>query len=574
MIVAATIPAATSCTDYDDYNEAYSDVNAGADKSLWDNIVANPELSEFAALVKKAGFDADLASSKTYTVFAPLNDALDETAYADMDQETLLTRFVETHVANYNHAASGEVDNRIHTLNKKSYAFAGNGSYTYGGIDVKTANIPSTNGVLHTLGGVVEYRENVYDYILQNTQATKLSEYFKYYETKELDKENSVIGPIVDGKQTYLDSVMVINNLLLDRFNCSIDNEDSTYTMLIPTDEAWDEQYAKIKSCFNYIKNTPSQDIENTTATKDEDIPGTVMDDIDNTFWTDSLSKMMLVKDLIFSNNDYYNRWLTDSKHTFNDSLRSTIREKYSNPDAILAETIEEVPLSNGVGRVVDSIAVYPWESYVWEMTYGTDPRYYYSRALNGTQIYLSEEVDPQYGVLEGGQHLEYMLLQSPMKYSQPTIDVCLPSVMSSKYNFYVVVVTPKVDNYQSVNGYESDLPNSLHFTLNYSDKNGKLQNYKFSSDGKENPATAKPFVSDNSKIDTMFIGSFTFPVCYYGLITKDDKRVMPVLKIKSSFSQFSESSKAQYTMDMRIASVILRPAEMDEVQPLIRPKE
>lgn len=72
MIVAAMF-AATSCSDFSDYNETPSTGNMSADKTLWENISHNENLSDFAALVKKAGFDAALSQSHFYTVWAPAN---------------------------------------------------------------------------------------------------------------------------------------------------------------------------------------------------------------------------------------------------------------------------------------------------------------------------------------------------------------------------------------------------------------------------------------------------------------------------------------------------------------------
>lgn len=561
MIVAATIPAVTSCTDYDDYNEVRSDVNAGVDKTLWQNIVDNPELSEFADLVRRAGFDTELAGSKTYTVFAPVNDAIDETQYEGMDKDMLLKRFVKNHVANFNHAASGQVDERIRMLNNKSNVLQGAGSYTFGGLDIKTANIPGMNGVMHTLGDVLDYRDNIYDYIMQSTETTQLTDYLKKFEIKILDKENSVIAPIIDGKQTYLDSVIITRNYALTVFlGAQIENEDSSYTMLLPTDKAWQQSYDKIKGCFKYIANTPSQDILNSDKTADKDIPVTVMDDIDPALLQDSLSLMCIFRNLAFSNNNSYNRWIEDPKFTSNDTIQTTTRLKFSNPDEILGQTIEKIQLSNGVGRVVDSLAFLPWETYnssvgISSLSMGL------CRTVNGTPIRMEDVlVDKKYGVFEYGQEISYMLLQSPSKNAKPELDVCLPGVLSTAYNFYVVVVTPKVDSIQSVNGYNWDMPNSLNFTLNYSDAKGKLQNYKFSADGKVNPSKPTPFVNDTSKIDTLFLGKFEFPVCYVGLQTKTEEAVMPVLKITSSVNAFLETQKKKNTMDLRIASVILQP--------------
>lgn len=565
MIVAATIPAVTSCTDYDDYNEARRDINAGADKTLWQNIVANPELSEFADLVRRAGFDKELDGSKTYTVFVPVNDALDETKYEGMEPEMLLKRFVKNHVANYSFAASGEVNERVRMLNNKSNMFQGAGTYTFGGLNVKEANIPGVNGVMHTLDNVLDYRDNIYDYIMLTDKAPLFTEYMKKYEQKILDKANSVIGPIVDGKQTYLDSVMIVrNHAATNILRAQLESEDSSYTVLLPTDKAWQDQKAKISNCYNYIANTLSQDILNTDKITDSDIPNTTMDNIDAAYYKDSLSTLMLVKDLVYSNNNYYNRWMETPEFTSNDTIRSTTGNKLSQPEKILAETTEKIQLSNGVGRVIDSLAASSWDVYNYERIFNASISRH--RVINSAPVNIESFHRLPDGTIEP---FYYLLAQSPSKNAKPSLDIVLPNVLSTKYNFYVVVVPPKEDNIQSINGYDTDMPNSLNFVLNYCDAKGKLANWKFSSDLKDNPSKALPFINDTAKIDTMFIGSFTFPVCYYGLKTQNGAAVQPVLKITSSINAFLETQKKQNTMDLRIADVILRPVELDEADPL-----
>jgi hypothetical protein len=55
-------------------------------------------------------------------------------------------------------------------------------------------------------------------------------------------------------------------------------------------------------------------------------------------------------------------------------------------------------------------------------------------------------------------------------------------------------------------------------------------------------------------------VGEFTFPVCYAGL--GNDYR--PNIKITSPFSVFNKNLTSAFTRDLRIASIILRPKEMD----------
>ena len=127
VIVTAGMLAVTSCTDYDDYNKVPTDVNASAERTLWENISQNSSLSDFANIIKYVGFDDELQQSHFYTVWAPLNGTYDAQSLLNQDKETVLYRFVKSHIAEYNHNVSGGVDERIHALNDKSFSFIGSG---------------------------------------------------------------------------------------------------------------------------------------------------------------------------------------------------------------------------------------------------------------------------------------------------------------------------------------------------------------------------------------------------------------------------------------------------------------
>ena len=62
-MMAAGMLTATSCSDFDDYNETQMNAEATGNLSLWENIKQNPNLSDFKELVEKAGFDDELQGS-------------------------------------------------------------------------------------------------------------------------------------------------------------------------------------------------------------------------------------------------------------------------------------------------------------------------------------------------------------------------------------------------------------------------------------------------------------------------------------------------------------------------------
>ena len=217
MMAAALIAA--SCTDFDDYNEAYQTGGAGSNKTLWENISERENLSDFARLLSKGGYDKELSKSRFYTVWAPENGTFNFDEFNQMDSATLVQRFIKSNVADYNFVLSSSVDERVHVLNEKSFTLQNLEGCTFGGNDIVTSNIPSLNGTLHITDGAVQYMPNIYEYIFDNADTdSSIAQYLKKYEDVYLDEKNSVVGPIDSlGQQTYSDSVMVMRNVIMEQ---------------------------------------------------------------------------------------------------------------------------------------------------------------------------------------------------------------------------------------------------------------------------------------------------------------------------------------------------------------------
>lgn len=537
VMVLAGIMGTTSCSDFDDYNTARTDVTDSANKTLWENISTNKQLSQLAAIIKKSGFDKELSASHYYTVWAPLDGTYDAEALLSKDSIALRQQLVKNHIANYGHGASGTLDERVHMLNEKGYDFKGSGSYTFNGIALKQANLPCVNGLLHTINGQVPFRYNLYEYISKGEGLDSLHQYFMRYETRVLDTKNSVLGPMVNGKQTYIDSVIIVNNSLAKRLNAKLENEDSTYTMLLPTNEAWKSEYEAVRPYYTYFNKSGSlmqyQEFDNEKKT----VRVQSAKAFDAGYLSDSLTHINLVRWLIFNNNTHYNRFLVDATSTERDTLLSTTGIPFSHPADILASVIETIPMSNGVGRMMTRYGFHSWESYAPQLSINAYRNK--ARTLNddGTPLHVT---DSPYKMKNGTREetLDYIWLKPASSRAKPELDILLPNVLSAEYNIYLVVV-PGI------------LPNRLRVMLNYCDANGNL---------KDKVLNTTSFVqNDISKVDTIFLSSFKFPIAYRGMGDK----VAPNIKISSPWSVTSNNLR-KYARDLRIAAIILKPVEQD----------
>lgn len=549
-MAAAALLAATSCSDFSDYNDTpVSDVQQ-ADRTLWENISQNDQLSDFATLVKKAGFDDELSQPHYYTVWAPLNGTYDASSLMSADSATVLYQFVKSHIAEYNHSVSGLVDERIHALNRKSFAFEGDGQYTYAGQTLRQLNLPNSNGIMHLLDGAARFYPNLYEYLFSCEGIDSVATFFKRYETSVLDTKNSVLGPTINGKQTYIDSVMITSNSLLNRIKAKLDKEDSTYTMLVPTNEAWLAHYDKISKCYNYINTTVAQNIDEATSTSSAPTASVT---VDAAYTKDSLTRLHLVSDLVYNNNNYYNNWLIDDTVEPYDTLYSTTYGYMTNPQEIMSRVIDRETMSNGTFCLVDSLAFRPWES--WCFPLGQSPLYSRTWTGSNTMVYIDNTFfdDIKYVPKNPAQkQLGYLWVTPLSNYGKPQLDVKLRNVLSTTYNIYIVLA-PGMDVGEDADGNKFLKPNMLDFTLSYCDAKGKLATQKLN----------QKVVNDPTRVDTLAVGTFTFPVAYAGL----GDNVYPNLKITTDFGVFDKAKMAAYTRDFSIISILMRPVELEEFE-------
>ena len=247
-----------------------------ADKTLYEVILNDPELTDFVEIINACGAhcaDSLFNQSRVYTVWAPVNgtfnkDSIIAETVADStgnsNRDIVFRTFVEAHIANHLVQANGTLDsdNYVLLLNNKNATFTGDykSGYTFSGIqlDPDYTNVRVKNGLLHKIVSPSEYRYSIWEYMKiakgEDWSVDSVSKYLYYYNVTQFNKGLSLKGPVVNGEQTYLDSVFTTSNMWLDSWNGVglLNSEDSTYTVYVPTDEMWEKMVTKAEAHFNY----------------------------------------------------------------------------------------------------------------------------------------------------------------------------------------------------------------------------------------------------------------------------------------------------------------------------------
>lgn len=534
-----------SCSDEDNHYSSYSEVLSDAHATIWENLTMNPDFSDFTGLLQKVGYDKELQSSQTFTVWAPVNGSFDVLSLQEESQGKLVNEFVENHIARYNYPASGLINDDVAMINHKMKSFVGNGSYTIDGINVVKPNMPGSNGVIHAIDGMLPFRSNIFESLEpKDFKIDSICNYYHSYDNRTLDLSQSVEGPMVDGEITYLDSVFEMDNMLWYQYSSFINEEDSNYTMLVPTNEAWAAAKAKIESYYNYV---PSFDFLENTATKVSEGRIETPVQLDHTYLHDSITHKNLMQDLFYNNNLFDNtalKTLQDGAVLRVDSLVSTTGGKvYAEDAAELLRGARRVEKSNGVMYITDSLRMRPWTT--WNPMLRIEGE---SSRVLANVFYGSASVGR---VPDGGQNPEvagkvsgnhYIEAVPASSASNPEIDFYLPNVRSTTYNIYAVFLPSNITNAYITN----PLPNNVQVTIGYNNERGKLMERRL---GRYN--------NDVSKVDTVFLGEFTFPIAYYAT-----GNYYPYIRI---VSRVTPRQSDIYDRSIRIDCLLLVPKELDE---------
>ena len=148
LLVAATFAALAGCA------------TRPAPMSVADAIAAQPQLSTLNGLVAQTGLTDTLKATGPFTVFAPTNEAFAKVSAKTMDElakdPAKLKALLSYHVVAGKLMAADVKNGNSKTVNGANVALSKAGSFVI--VEqalVQTADISATNGVVHTVDGVL-----------------------------------------------------------------------------------------------------------------------------------------------------------------------------------------------------------------------------------------------------------------------------------------------------------------------------------------------------------------------------------------------------------------------------------
>lgn len=493
-----------SCSD-DTWNTHYfRQTDDVSDNNLWTTIETTPEISSFAQLLKSHGYDRMLSGSQAYTVFAPNNASLSGLDTSTMDVRTEL---IENHIARFFYAVSGKENSVVGTLNGKRINLNyKDGSYFYGEapLTVPVKSIVASNGLVHVLTNYEPFFPNTWELIGKEAGLDSIRKYLYSFDKILFDELASVPGSVVDGQQTYLDSVFINYNPMLSRFGY-INKEDSSYTMLVPNNTAWNKAYNQIKNYYVYYNQNPKS--------------------------ADSIQRvstsLALVQDLIFNNR---------KQRSAEDSLISTSMNTFNNPHLLFDGAVKKTT-SNGSVFITDELKIDALNS--WHKLIKVEAERSVGRE-NSLSTPYSERVGAGVTSISGGRYLK---LSPSTSSGNPTVTFEIPGTLSDYYDIFCVFVSPKIINPTAI----GVKPCKIYFNLSYITSSGSIN-----SPEDRYPSTGIIEVKTDVMDTLLVVPNFKFPIANYG-----EKVTTVKLKVSSNVAR---SETTNYSRELLIDCILLKP--------------
>lgn len=269
------------------------------------------------------------------------------------------------------------------------------------------------------------FYRNLYEEIKAGNRTTKISEYLRTMDQYTFLPERSTVIGVNDKGETLYDSVFNYRNDWMTRYG-DIYKEDSVYTMLVPSDEAWNKQYEKVKSYYRTVG-------EGTADVSKIKVSGKfAVGDEQSDSLTDAHTKQAILQDLVF-------RKKIDVEHPDGDSIVSTSANVFHAPQYLFAGA-EKRDVSNGLMFVADELKFDPTENWHNEIRVEAENSSNYLTQYCGSTSSRSVENFPQFARQVSENRFLYVTPPS-LSFQKNTVRFGLPNTLSGTYNIYVVTL-------------------------------------------------------------------------------------------------------------------------------------
>jgi len=410
LLAVIVFIAAGGCKKWEDHTAIE---NQDLTKDLYTAIKEEPTLSKFAELITQAGLDSLLKSSKSFTVWAPSNNALANLDPAIVADATKLRLFVQNHISyELYFTRDAQTTKRIGMLNGKYNNFLTN---KFEDATITTADKYVKNGVLHTIDKYIPVLPNLWEHINATAAQYTQNSFIQALNYSTFDSSKAVVDSISSstGQPVYHPGTGIV---IKNNFNEKVYDtrkEDKQYTYFIIANPGFTLKADSLKPYFKSTSNAI----------------------------TDSLDKWNIVKDVI-----------VDVLYPTVASLPPVLTSKFGTPIPIDAASItSSTKVSNGIVYVLSTSGVTTASKFRQSVIQGESPSGFQSDKTGNTNYRI------RYNPVSGLNYSD--ILVSGHGVTGYYSFYRLNEMPSMKYNVYALAV----NDFQTNNMVQSVIP--VYFT-------------------------------------------------------------------------------------------------------------
>ena len=499
MVSCGIAAGLTACSDWDDHYDGIA--NSGTSgATIWQQLKDNPQLSDFCELLestkvyrmhKKTPVSyADLLSGgQAFTVMAPLNNTFNKDSLLQLVQTVAGDSSVERSFIQ-NHLSRSLVSSMANTkkvlmLNMKHLYMDDN---KIDNVPITIANQQAHNGVFHVIEHALNYKRNIYEMFCDNPNLSVIGDKLRFYNEDYFDDEASVSNGVVDGVPVYVDSVVIEKNPMLSSLG-ELKAEDSTYLVVAPTTEGWNQAYQEVSEYFKFDQTVDNRDSLQQYYTVHALMEDAIFNMTDQKSITDSLVSVPYI---------HTNQLYGKGKQIYH------VFQKPFEPGGIL-DGAEALECSNGTLYTTPQWSFKPEETFFKEIYVEGEHSHLIVDYDEDLCVYNVRQ-EPNDSISNGG----YLRINATESTANWNIWYKVNNTLSGSYDIYAVILPKRI---YDAGAQEADLPCKFKAFIEYNDENGNSKSYSCKINNKTE------FTTDPQHIDTILIASdFKFPACNYGL--------------------------------------------------------
>lgn len=582
-VIGLALAVLTFAACSDTWNDHFEDKGKDMkDYTLWEGITQNSNLSNFAKVILGCGFDKSLSSSQVFTVFAPTNEHFSaqeaddliaafnaEKGKVNINDNTVVKEFIHNHIAMYNHSIYETTNDSLLMMNGKKIKLT---TSTFGNSTILTKNELYSNGVLFTIDGKADFAPNIFEYLRKDADLDSVTNFFysDHFYRHEFIPGRSIPGGIVDGKTVYLDSVFVQRNDLFDFLNAELNEEDSTYWMVAPTNAAWKELLDEYQPYFNYDDQVKFRDSMVYTLPRLAIMEGTIFSRTLNTdtHLTDSALSTNAARTYVSRRYS----WGNNNLHYYQyGGISATNTQKPFGPNGVFNGT-ENVQCTNGQVMKTDNWRInklntfYQWiiieaedRGSIKEVSKTEDSK---TKEEVGTIIPVTRRVmnnNSFYGKVWGDGYVEFVEATNNSRL-QHSVTFNIENVLSNiGYDIYLVTAPALANDSNATEAQR--LPTRLHCEMTYHNQKGTIE---------EPVVFGDSITTTCDEVNYLLLAEdFKFPCCTYGLIEAEPQVTLTIT------TNVGRKETDTFTKTMMIDCIMLVPhgiAIVDEERFTIEP--